>query len=138
MQNTTTPTPPEPVEMTRTMFSQIVEHHRKNRGDSLRDFAEYLSEKLTVAISHETIRNWENDTYQPKHYRFLAFLNAYPHKGDIRRRFAYDCMAALDPEYVAPASAFAKNLLSDQTSSVVPQTSSVEAPVGSTPTGVRE
>jgi transcriptional regulator with XRE-family HTH domain len=79
----------------------IVKKYRQQRGLSLRRFAEALQGDSTLdfAISHQSIANWEKGTNEPQ-FSFLVgmALTARDWRGD----FAFDCLAALRPQFYEP------------------------------------
>ncbi|MGI6739862.1 MAG: helix-turn-helix domain-containing protein [Brevefilum sp.] len=83
----------------------IVKKYRQQRGLSLRRFAEALqgdttlSADLGMEISHQTIKNWEDGNHKPQ-FSFLMMLAMTAR--DWRGDFAFDCLAALRPQFYEP------------------------------------
>ncbi len=91
------------------LFSQIVRAYRTQQGFSLRTFAHVLSSSTSgKGISHETIRNWEKGTHIPAYHTLLPLALLF---GDWRRDFAFDALAALQPQLYTPMGEIGKMLL---------------------------
>ena len=84
-----------------TPTQTIVSAYRKQRGQSLRAFAQSLSEGLKNEdhVTYETIRNWERGIFKPN---FQLLMTLAMTKRDWRMGFAFDCLAALRPQLYEP------------------------------------
>jgi transcriptional regulator with XRE-family HTH domain len=69
--------------------TQVISKYRQEQNLSLRDFAKLLSANLGQPISHQTIKNWEDGTYNPSYFLLLALSHSYT---DWRRDMALECM----------------------------------------------
>ncbi len=99
------------------LFSQIVRAYRTQQGLSLRTFAHILSNSTNGnSISHETIRNWESGTHIPVYYTLLPMALLF---GDWRRDFAFDALAALQPQLYTPMGEIGKILLASESISAI-------------------
>ena len=84
------------IEISKQSISKIVSSFRGDK--SLRDFAADLSSKLPQPISHQTIKNWEDQVFIPEYYPMLAIAMHY---SDWRREMALKILAVLKPELYA-------------------------------------
>lgn len=91
-------------------IQKIVSEYRKQRGLSLRDFAAELSEGLKPQdhVTYETIRNWENGTYQPN-FQLLTTLALTVR--DWRGDFAFDILAAMKPDIYEPMTSIGREAM---------------------------
>jgi hypothetical protein len=77
----------------------IIREYRTQRFLSLRGFAEALSGGTNGDISHQAIKNWEDGVHEPD-FQFLVTM-ALTNR-DWRGDFAFDCLAAMRPEFYEP------------------------------------
>jgi transcriptional regulator with XRE-family HTH domain len=91
-------------------IQKIVSEYRKQRGLSLHDFAQELSEDLKPQehVTYETIRNWENGIYQPN---FQLLMTLALTVRDWRGDFAFDCLAAMKPDIYEPMTSIGKEAI---------------------------
>ena len=75
-------------------IQQIVSTYRRKRNLPLRDFA------AAIGVSHQSVANWEAGAHTPHPGVLLPLALRC---GDWRREFAFDCLAAIQPEVYAPA-----------------------------------
>jgi transcriptional regulator with XRE-family HTH domain len=86
----------------------IVKEYRKERGFSLRKFAEALSKDIPEDISHQTVKNWEDGVHEPD-FSFLVGLALTIR--DWRGDFAFDCLAAMKPDIYEPMTSIGKEAI---------------------------
>ena len=90
-------------------LSEVVRTYRKEQGLSLRDFAAQLSTDIfRDSISYQSIHNWETGTHVPN---FQMLIGLAMHSNGWQRDFAFDCLAAINPEYYKPASRIGREIL---------------------------
>lgn len=77
-------------------FQEVVKEYRRSQKQTVRGFAEVLTEKLVnTSLSGETISKWENKpNHAPDLYLFLNCITTYT---DWRAHFASDCLKAILP-----------------------------------------
>jgi transcriptional regulator with XRE-family HTH domain len=94
---------------------KIVSEYRKQRGESLRDFAKALTDGLKEGdqVSYQTIKNWEDGIHQPK---FDFLLTLVMTLRDWRSDFAFDVLSAMKPEIYPPATSIGENAVSSEVS----------------------
>ena len=84
--------------MTNNKISRIVKRYRK--GQSLRAFAEKISEIPGVDVSHQTVKNWEDGTYEPA-LQTLVRMN--DNRGVWQSNFAAECLSVIMPDVFTSA-----------------------------------
>ena len=88
----------------------IVKEYRKQRGLSLRKFADDLIENTNhgIEISHQSIKNWEDGVTEPE-FSFVMMM-ALTGRG-WRMDFAFDVLAAMRPEIYEPMTKIGRDAL---------------------------
>ena len=88
----------------------VVKEYRKQRGLSLRKFADELTENTNygIAISHQSIKNWEDSVTEPE-FSFVMILALTAR--DWRMDFAFDILAAMKPEIYEPMTSIGQDAL---------------------------
>ena len=94
----------------RRAVAEIVYAYRQMMGAdgaplSLREFARTLNQALEVfgdSISHQTIKNWEDQVHLPRTYFMIQIGVQSPN--DWRRDFSQDILSALRPNMYQPAT----------------------------------
>jgi transcriptional regulator with XRE-family HTH domain len=94
-----------------TPVQYIVRVYRKQKGLSLRDFAQELSEGLKneEQVTYETIRNWERGEYKPN---FSLLMTLAMTVRDWRGDFAFDILAAMKPDIYEPMTSIGRDAIS--------------------------
>lgn len=93
-------------------LSEVVRAYRDEQGLSLRDFAAQLSAELPQdGISYQSVRNWETGEHAPNYHLLVTLMM---HSGGWQRDFAFDCLAAINPEYYKPAGRIGRVILEYQ------------------------
>lgn len=81
-------------------YMTIPEIITKYKGsNTLRGFAELISEKMIEPISYQTIKDWEDGNYLPRYYTILPIALHYD---DWRRQMALEILSVLKPELHNP------------------------------------
>jgi transcriptional regulator with XRE-family HTH domain len=91
-------------------IQHIVKEYRKERGLSLRKFADALTENTNhgIEISHQSIKNWEDAVTEPE-FSFVMTLALTAR--DWRMDFAFDVLAAMRPEIYEPMTQIGRDAI---------------------------
>lgn len=85
-----------------TLLQSVVKEYRKSRGLTLEQFGQALAENVKdQTFSKQVVKMWESGAVKPG---FPFLMQAAIVYGDWRRDFAFDCLAAIYPEYYQPAT----------------------------------
>lgn len=85
-----------------TLLQRVVKEYRRQQRMSAEEFGRALAENIPgQTFSRQVIQYWESGKQTPG---FPFLMSAAIKYGDWRRDFAFDCLAAIYPDYYQPAT----------------------------------